>query len=292
MRRRTTTGVAALVIGATLWLAPIGSAGAQSPSPTVSAPSPTVPSPTSAPRAATPTTTAGGADDGNGGSLTVAPLRVEPGGEVTITVECPTVPWVAYGRGIDVVAAVSPDQLQAGTSTVVIRAEVVDDLPIEARCGGGRELSVLVDVEHPRISIPGSFDAGGQPGTASILLETLSDLRGTDCPEGTDASIRITSWSYGMAADGEVSTVETRPTDGFGDWSLTGLMVTAEAIETLDPVAPGTIMRELRLDASCGDVHYPRVTMVLQRSEGHGRLTLPPVAPPAGALPGSAGYTG
>ena len=65
-----------------------------------------------------------------------------------------------------------------------------------------------------------------------------------------------------------------------------------EAVETLDPVAPGTIMRSLRLEASCGDVRYPTVTMVIQRSEGHGRLPRPPVPPPAGALPGSPDYTG
>ncbi len=236
-------------------------------------------------------------EDGAGGALTVVPARVDPGGEVTVTVECPTIPSVVYGRGYDVVMSVPPgDGLQAGTSTVVIPADVAADLPVVATCGAAEPMRVLVDVEHPAI---------GKVPIGSMLPEPngLSPLYGSDCPDGTEASIRITNWDYGDGPQGGASYVVTQPIDESGDWSMTAPAIAAYGVAPTSPVPEGTVLRELWLDASCGDVRYPRVTMVVQEATEptvHGESLLPtllPSTPPGDAAPatpqrGSAGYTG
>lgn len=224
----------------------------------------------------------GDPEDGDGGFVETLPI--DERGD-----------WVLPPVAVADYAIVPPPGTPEGT--------VLRELRFDASCG---------DVTYPRVTqvlqtatgedpppVPGPPTLSIESATISRVavtepttIEGLADLYGTGCPPNAEASIRITPAGYATPAEGGPSRVETRPTDELGTWSLTGLLVTLEAVETLDPVAPGTIMRSLRLDASCGDVRYPTVTMVIQRSEGHGRLPRPPVPPPAGALPGSPDYTG
>jgi hypothetical protein len=122
-----------------------------------------------------------------------------------------------------------------------------------SECGGPDDLTALIDVENPQIVGQGSA-AGG----SSLLL-------GTDCPPGIDAAtLEVTM--------GDAHQLVEAPTDAEGDWTY--------------EVAAGPA--DVTVEASCGAVAYPAVTVTGTPDEE----PPPPVAPPADPVPGPARFTG
>lgn len=206
-------------------------------------------------------------------SLSVTPQRLGPGERFAVKVTCPVAPEVSIVEtDVAMVFDGTSGTTQAGTSTIEGTAGQFDTT-VYASCGGVDLAPVVIDVENPLV---GTFPPGQDlpPGQAE------GSLFGTDCPAGTQVSVRISGWSFGKPSEGGEGYVETLPIDEHGDWVLPPVAVTMWAVVPPPGTPEGTSLRELRFDASCGDVVYPRVTEVIQAATGDDPALPPPAAPP------------
>ncbi len=240
-------------------------------------------------------------------SLSVSSGRVDPGEAFTITVTCPVVPEVRVQETDVVFVTDGTNGAVAGTTTVRQTGGQFD-MTVSASCDGAELAPVIVDVENPMVG-------SSPPGVDLPPGEAEGSLFGTDCPDGSQVEVRISEWVFGQSPEGSEGYVETLPIDERGDWVLPPVAVTLFAVVPPPGTPEGTVLRELRFDASCGGVTYPRVTEVIQAATGEDvpvplptEPTVPPTpepplrpgpsierpggATPAVPRPGSPGYTG
>lgn len=223
-------------------------------------------------------TTPGGPPAGAaaGPTLTVSPPRADPGDPVTVTISgctdvAPTGPQVSYvARFDDVLLPLSMAEGPAGVWTGT--AHGADDLEILSSCDGV-ELSATVDIDTPRL-LPMPW---GPPGD---LPDPPESYLGTDCPDGTDATVTF-------APAGLDPIVVGASTNALGDWTV-----------TVPALPAGTVVT---VDASCGSVTYPTTSYVAGGRDSVTTSSTPtstsvpataPLAPPAVARPGRATFTG
>jgi hypothetical protein len=216
-----------------------------------------------------------------GPTMTVTPLRADPGTTISIVVDDCTPVGDRFGVGIEGWLSDTPGGIELTeespgrwTGSVVGN----DDFVVRATCEGV-ELTASVDIDYPRmfatpLTVPPITDPDPPEG-----------FLGTDCPDGTTAHVFFQA--IGRPAPVHV----TAAIDERGDWQVTA-----------PPFPVGT---QVEVSASCGTVSYPSRSYV---AGGSGSVTstttsAPSVsssttteptreAAPAAALAGSPSFTG
>lgn len=230
-------------------------------------------------------------------TLTVSPLRVDPGKTITFTVaNCSVQPQV----GALEYDAVFPIEMVAGSSPGEWHGQMEArgiDLFVSGTCGDQDLGNVRVDVDNPMI--------GFHPIGSMIAPDgTPSRVYGSDCPDGTVARIRYDEHVLGQpTATGETWTA---PIDSRGDWDVSTPVYAMYAVVPPPGTPAGTVLREFTVHASCGQVTYEVLHIVVQRAVGDDPLVdppqadvpppttpaVPPTAPPANAVSGTSHYAG
>ncbi len=217
------------------------------------------------------------------GAVTISPERGEPGAAYTVTVDCGAAP-VIYRRNtqdsnvqMTMVPYLPPELSEISPSTwrVTATASTTDDQWVVS-CDGVEVGSERFDAESPHLWI------GPRPTLFESPYAWRTELEGTDCPDGTEAAVRIDS-------DSARDVATTVTIDRYGDWRVRL------------PVPNGDA--EMRVAASCGSVTYPDLLLTTTSTEPE--LTEPtdsispaptpsaaPSAPAAAAVAGSASFTG
>jgi len=168
-------------------------------------------------------------------------------------------------------------EISPSTWRVTAIAHTTDD-QWEVSCDGVSIGTDRFDAESPHLWI------GPRPYPFEAPLAGRTQLEGTDCPDGTQASVRIDSDSTGRTAT-------TVTIDQFGDWNVRL------------PVPNGDA--EMRVVAVCGSVTYPdllltttstvpvpEVTESTESTEPSSAPSVTPLAPPAEPISDSATFTG
>jgi len=167
---------------------------------------------------------------------------------------------------------------------------------VSGSCGDQQLAEVRVDVDNPMI--------GFAPiGSMLAPADNPSTVYGSDCPDGTVASVRFDEVVLGRPT--AAGTPVTATIDQRGDWQVDTPVYTLYAVVPPPGTPAGTVLREFTVNASCGDVTYEVLHIVVQRATGDDTTTTappsgpppstppaPPVAPPADAVPGTSHFTG
>jgi len=229
-------------------------------------------------------------------TLTVSPMRVDPGRPVTFTVTGCAVQPTVTATETDMVFNI---ELTAGPNPGDWHGQLVAgqfDWFVNGTCGAQDLGERRIDIDNPLI--------GFQPIGSMIAPETApSTVYGSDCPDGTVASVRFDEVVLGQPAT--AGTPVTAPIDERGDWQVDTPLYTLYAVVPPPGTPAGTVLREFTVNASCGDVTYEVLHLVVQRAVGDDTSTTvapteqpstmpssPPMAPPANAVPGTARFTG
>lgn len=171
-------------------------------------------------------------------ALTVDPTGGPPDSSYTVEVTCDSEPTVrVFHLRAEPQATVPPvdgTESSPGTWLYAVQAGDVDDL-VTADCGSSRE-QFRYDVDAPAL-FPGPTVVGWGGWDP---LRPATQVIGTDCPDGTTASVTFTG------ADGFTAT-QTAPIDGYGNWDV--------------PIPAAAPTGDLTVDASCGSVHFDAITI-------------------------------
>jgi len=229
-------------------------------------------------------------------TLTVSPLRVDPGQPVTFTVaNCAVKPEVTATE-TDMVFVV---EMTAGPTAGAWHGQLAAgqfDWFVNGTCGDQQLAEIRLDIDNPLI--------GFQPIGSMIAPSGVpATVYGSDCPDGTVASVRFDQVVFGRGT--LTGTPVTAPIDERGDWQVDTPAYTLEAVVPPPGTPDGTVLREFTVNASCGDVTYEVLHIVIQRAVGDDTTTTtlptapstsvpstPPLAPPADAVPGTSHFTG
>lgn len=213
-------------------------------------------------------------------ALSVDPSGGPVGSRYQVRVDCATpatirvFPLKAYPQ-----ATVPPEdgtESSPGTWVFDRQAGNVDELVV-SDCGGQTE-QFRYDVDAPAL-FPGPTIAA-----AGVLRpdRPITQVIGTDCPDGTTASVTITG------PEGFTAT-QTAPIDHYGNWAV--------------PIPADAPTGELTANASCGSLHFDAITIhhsgstpaggtepgVTTSSEPSPSAATPSAATPVAATPS---YTG
>lgn len=229
-----------------------------------------------------------GAAPVDGATLTVTPLRVDPEEVVTLTVAgCSETPEISVGES-DFLRLIRPEPGPDPETWVTTLEAGLTDWRVDARCGDEELGPVVVDIDNPLIAFTpiGAFVEAPDPP---------AHVYGSDCPDGTVATVRFDEHVFGRPTDATGEPV-TAPIDERGDWQVDTPIYTAYAVVPPPGTPAGTVLREFRVHASCGDVRYPVISYPIQVAVGDASTTttlapsttVPPAVPePPAASPQS-----
>lgn len=207
-------------------------------------------------------------------TLEVSPKRVDPGQPVTFTVRgCPQPPVVTATETDMVFAVEVTAGAEAGTWSGQLPAGQFDWF-VDATCGDQVLGQVRLDIDNPLI--------GFEPIGSMVAPESFPDtVYGADCPDGTEAQVRFDDLNFGEPAPVS-SRVVAAPIDIRGDWQADVPDFLAYGVIVDPPPPPGTVLREITVHASCGDVTYAVLRIPVQIAGGEQPIPAPsPVPAPA-----------
>lgn len=217
------------------------------------------------------------------GGLRISPASGPQGSSYAIDVDCATPPALANKHTQDgpeqgTIAAFVPDDIDeiAPSTWQVTREAGTTDEIWWAECEGTNVGQDRFDAESPHLWF------GPRPSAGFSPLVGRTTVEGTDCPAGTTATVQI-------AFEDVIVTYAELPIDEHGDWSVDLPTKVGDA--------------DLRVDASCGEVTYARLTATSTSTSSTSSststststtTTAPPATGPTPATPvrGTAGYTG
>ena len=216
-------------------------------------------------------------------TLEVAPLRVDPEQMVTFTVrDCPTAPELHVGES-DFIRLIEPTATAvAGTWSTEFEAGLTD-WTVNGTCGDVPFDEVIVDIDHPLMSFLPIGAYAPEPDRPSTVY-------GSDCPDGTTASVTFEATGPAGVESGPVEA----EIDDRGDWQV----AVPPIVVPVSGSAPGGDRAQITVRGSCGSVTYAPLTFEV--ASGPPVVTRPPTtevevpapSPPARPVPGHPAFTG
>ncbi|MBX3286590.1 MAG: hypothetical protein KF703_14675 [Actinobacteria bacterium] len=194
-------------------------------------------------------------------TLEVSPLRVDPQEVVTFTVrDCSVAPELQVGES-DFVRLVEPTATGVPGEWSAQLEPGLTDWTVTGTCGDADLGEVVVDVDNPLMAfLPiGAFAPEPDPP---------SEVFGSDCPDGTEATVTFEDEVNGFRD------VQTAAIDARGDWSV------SPGYPGVAPEPP--VVLHITVRATCGAVTYAPLTYdyVLGELPPGGTTTTTPTSPP------------